>query len=238
MFVTARDEAAPLLGRGREQSLLRSLLDEVATHGQALVLRGEPGVGKSRSRLLSDTARAARERGMSVLTTTGVQSEADLPFAGLHQLLRPVRGRASELPGVQRAALDTAFGLALEAAPEQYRIAMAVLDLMSEVAADAPLLLIAEDLQWLDRPTSEVLAFVGRRIESDPILLLAAAREGYPSVLDDAALPGHRLSGLDDATAGALLDAVAPRLSAPARSRVLREAAGNPLALIELPQVV
>src|SRR5437660_12818850 len=101
MLGTAGDEAAPLLGRNREQSLLRSVLDEVATRGQALVLRGDPGVGKSR--LLSDTARTARERGMSVLTTTGVQSEAHLPFAGLHQLLRPVRGRAVELPAVQRA---------------------------------------------------------------------------------------------------------------------------------------
>jgi predicted ATPase len=129
MLATARDEAAPLLGRDQEQRLLRSLLDEVAIHGQALVLRGEPGVGKSR--LLSDTARIARERGMSVLTTTGVQSEARLPFAGLHQLLRPVRGRAAELPAVQRAALDAAFGLTPEVAPEHYRIAMAALDLVS-----------------------------------------------------------------------------------------------------------
>jgi hypothetical protein len=115
----------------------------------------------------ADTARTARERGMSVLTTTGVQSEADLPFAGLHQLLRPVRGRVTELPAVQRAALDAAFGLTHEAAPEHYRIAMAALDLVSEVAADAPLLLVAEDAQWLDRPTSQALAFVARRMESD-----------------------------------------------------------------------
>src|SRR5215831_15493311 len=232
MGVTARDEAAPLLGRDQEQSFLRSLLDEVAVHGQALVLRGEPGVGKSR--LLSDAARTARERGMSVLTATGVQSEASLPFAGLHQLLRPVRGRAAELP----AALDAAFGLTPEVAPEHYRIAMAALDLVSEVASDAPVLLVAEDTQWLDRPTSDVLAFVARRIESDPVILLAATREGYPSVLGDAGVPERRVSGLDDVAAGALLDAVAPQLSLGARSLVLREAAGNPLALIELPQVV
>ena len=216
MLATARDEPAPLLGRDQEQSLLRSLLDEVAIHGQALVLRGEPGVGKSR--LLSETARTARERGMSVLTTTGVQSEADLPFAGLHQLLRPVRGRVTELPAVQRAALDAAFGLTHEAAPEHYRIAMAALDLVSAVATDAPLLLVADDAQWLDRPTSEVLAFVGRRIESDPIILLAATRDGYPSVLGDAGLPEHRLAGLDDATAATLLDVSAPQLSLAARS--------------------
>ena len=210
-------------------------MDEVATRGQALVLRGEPGIGKSR--LLSAAARTARERGISVLTTTGVQSEADLPFAGLHQLLRPVRGRVAELPPAQRAALDAAFGLTREVAPERYRIAMAALDLVSEVAADAPLLLVVEDAQWLDRPTSEVLAFVARRIESDPIIMLVAVRDGYPSVLGDAGLPEHRLAGLDDATAGALLDAVAPELPLAARSRVLREAAGNPLALLELPAV-
>jgi DNA-binding CsgD family transcriptional regulator len=236
MFGTARDEAHPLLGRDEEQRLLRSLLDEVAIHGQTLVLRGEPGVGKSR--LLSDAARTARERGMSVLATTGVQSEADLPFAGLHQLLRPVRGRVTELPAVQRAALDAAFGLTHEVAPEHYRIAMAALDLVSEVASDAPLLLVAEDAQWLDRPTSEALAFVARRIESDPVILLAATRDGYPSVLGDAGLPEHRVAGLDDASAGALLDASAPQLSLAARTRVLREAAGNPLALLELPAVV
>jgi len=107
MVAAGRDEAAPLLGRDLELSFLRSLLDEVAVRGQAVVLRGEPGVGKSR--LLADTAWTARGRGMSVLTATGVRSEARLPFAGLHQLLRPVRGRAAELPAVQRAALDAAL---------------------------------------------------------------------------------------------------------------------------------
>jgi DNA-binding CsgD family transcriptional regulator len=236
MRAEAGDQIAPVLGRDQERKLLRSFLDEVAFHGQALVLRGEPGVGKSR--LLAVTAQAARERGISVLTTTGVQSEADLPFAGLHQLLRPVRGRIVELPAVQRAALDAAFGLTNEAAPEHYRIAMAALDLVSEVATDAPLLLVADDAQWLDRPTSEVLAFIARRIESDPIILLVATRDGYPSVLGDAGLPEHRLAGLDDSTASELLEVSAPQLSSAARSRVLREADGNPLALLELPTVV
>jgi DNA-binding CsgD family transcriptional regulator len=236
MLGTAGDEAAPLLGRQQERRLLTSVLDEVTTRGRALVLRGEPGIGKSR--LLSETVRAARERGMLVLTTAGVQSEAHLPFAGLHQLLRPVRGRAAELPPVQRAALDSAFGLTLEVAPEHFRIAMAALDLVSEAASDAPVLLVVDDAQWLDRPTSDVLAFVARRIESDPIILLAAIRDGYPSVLGDAGLQMLSLAGLDDAAAGALLDASAPQLALASRGRVLREAAGNPLALLELPAVV
>src|SRR5215207_11464787 len=236
MVGTARDEATPLLGRIEEQNLLASLLDDVATRGQALVLHGEPGIGKSR--LLAQCERTARERGMGVLTTTGLQSETDLPFAGLHQLLRPVRDRTSELRDVQRAALDAAFGLTHEAAPEPFRIAMAVLDLVSDVAADAPLLLVVEDAHWLDRPTADVLAFVARRIESDPILLLAAIRDGYPSALGEAGLPEHKLVGLEDATAAALLDAVAPELPIGTRTRVLREAAGNPLAILELPAVV
>src|SRR3954468_6303892 len=115
MLGTRRDEAA-LLGRAEEQALLRSLLDDVGARGQALVLRGEPGIGKSR--LLARAARPARERGLAVLTTTGVQSEARLPFAGLHQLLRPVREGIRELPAVQRSALEAAFGLAPGVAPE------------------------------------------------------------------------------------------------------------------------
>src|SRR5919108_4853513 len=185
----AHAAATPLVGRHEELRLLTSLFDDVAVRGQALVLHGEPGIGKSR--LLSEAERAARERGMAVLVTAGVQSEAHLPFAGLHQLLRPVRDRAGELRDVQRAALDAAFGLTREAAPERFRIAMAALDLLSDVATDAPLLVVVEDAHWLDGPTSDVLAFVARRIESDPILLLAATRDGYASVLGDAGLPQH-----------------------------------------------
>jgi len=236
MLVSPHDAATPLVGRREEQSLLRSLLDDVAIRGQALVLHGEPGIGKSR--LLAEAERTARERGMAVLATTGVQSEAHLPFAGLHQLLRPVRDRASELRDVQRAALDAAFGLTDEAAPEPFRIAMAALDLLSDVAADAPLLLVVEDAHWLDRPTADALSFIARRIESDPIVLLAAFRDGYRSVLAEAGLPEHAVVGLDDTTAAALLDVAAPELPVGTRTRVLREAAGNPLAVLELPAVV
>ena len=233
MFGSASGEETPLLGRFEEQGLLTSLLDEVATRGQALVLRGEPGIGKSR--LLSECERAARERGMTVLATAGVQSEAHLPFAGLHQLLRPVRDRARELRDVQRAALDAAFGLAQEAAPERFRIAMAALDLVSDVAADAPLLLVVEDVHWLDRPTADVLAFVARRIESDPILLLAAIRDGYPSVFAEAGLP--ELNSSASTWGGrSIARRVAPGLSAarahpcPPRSRRVTR-----LRILELP---
>jgi DNA-binding CsgD family transcriptional regulator len=223
----------PLLGRAAEVELLASLLDGIRDGGGALVLYGEPGIGKSR--LLGVAAASARERGFTVLSTAGVQSEAHLPFAGLHQLLRPLRFRAADLPARQRAVLDAAFGRGQEPAPERFQIAMAVLDLLGEVATDAPLLVLAEDAQWLDRPTTEVLAFVARRLQSDPIVLLAAVREGYPSPLVDAGLPQHRLGGLAAAEAMALLEASAQRLSPVIRDRLLSEAAGNPLALMELP---
>ncbi len=204
----AASNPGPLLGRDAEIELLASLLDGIRDGGGALVLYGEPGIGKSR--LLAWAAASARERGFTVLSAAGVQSEAHLPFAGLHQLIRPLRFRAEDLPARQRAVLDAAFGLGQEPAPERFQIAMAVLDLLGEVATDARLLVLAEDAQWLDRPTTEVLAFVARRLQSDPIVLLVAVREGYPSLLVDAGLPQHRLGGLGPAEAMTLLDALPP----------------------------
>jgi len=230
---TAESNPVPLVGRDAETQLLASLLDGIQESGAALVLSGEPGIGKSR--LLAAAAGLARERGFTVLTATGVQSEAHLAFAGLHQLLRPLRFRAADLPAHQRAALDAAFGLSDEPAPELFRIAMAVLDLLCEGAAEAPLLVLVEDAQWLDRPTTEVLAFVARRLQSDPIVLLGAVREGYPSPLVEAGLPQRRLGGLAPAAAIKLLDGSERQLSPATRERLLSEAAGNPLALIELP---
>ena len=133
-------------------------------------------------------------------------------------------------------ALDAAFGLTDEVAPEPYRIAMAALDIVSDVAAERAVLLLVDDAHWLDPPSADVLAFVARRIESDPVLLLAATREGYPGGLADAELPDHRLTALDEETSAGLLDAAAPGLAPTTRRRLLVEAAGNPLALLELPK--
>src|SRR5882672_1129949 len=123
-----------LLGRADEVELLTSLLDGVETSGGALVIRGEPGVGKSR--LLAEAAALARRRGWVILTTAGVQSEAHLAFAGLHQLLRPVRSSLERLPELQRLCLDAAFGCRDDPAPEHFRIVMAALDLLCEVATE------------------------------------------------------------------------------------------------------
>jgi len=230
---TAAGGPSPLLGRKAEIGLLVALLDGVDAGGGALVLYGEPGIGKSR--LLARAAELARERGWLVLSTTGVQSEAHLAFAGLHQLLRPLRAQVASLSAEPRAVLDAAFGLGQGPAPERFRIAMTVLDFLGEVAAETPLLILAEDAQWLDQPTMDVLAFVARRLQSDSIVLLAAVREGYPSQLVDAGLPQHRIGALAPGEAVTLLDASTQQLTPVLRDRVLSEAAGNPLALMELP---
>lgn len=201
--------------------------------GGALVLRGEPGVGKTR--LLSEATAIARDRGFTVLNTAGVQSEAQLAFAGLHQLLRPVRSSMAQLPEIHRASLDAAFGLREDAAPEPFRIAMAALDLLCEVATEAPLLIAADDIHWLDHPSTDALTFIARRVQSDPIVLLAATREGYSSSMVDSGLPEYRLRGLAPVAAEELLDSSAPQLVPSVRDRLLQEAGGNPLALIELP---
>jgi len=183
--------AAPLIGRDRETGILHDLLDGAPEQGGALVVRGEAGIGKSA--LVAAIGRRARERGMLVLSASGVQSEAHLPFAGLHQLLRPVIGGMDDLPPPQRAALEAAFGLSDTAAPDRFLIALATMDLLGDAAVRAPLLIIADDAQWLDRPTIDVLTFVARRLESDPIVLVAAIRDGVESPFDEVNLPELRL---------------------------------------------
>ena len=170
-----------------------------------------------------------------MVSTAGALSEAQLAFAGLHQLLLPLFGRLDLLPDPQRRALETAFRIADGAAPDLFLIGLATLGLVAERSAETPLLFVVDDAQWLDRPSSEVLAFVARRVESDPAVLLFGIREGLPSSFDDAHLPELPLSGLDQDASNALLDLGAATLPVDLRRRILEEAAGNPLALIELP---
>jgi len=232
----ARGAGVRLFGRDRERGVLAELLERVPAQGGALVLGGEPGIGKSA--LLGEAVRSAAARGMLVLRTSGVQSEASLPFAGLHQLLRPVLGFAAGLPQRQQAALGAAFGTAEETAPEPFLIALAALQLLSEAAAQTPVVLAAEDAQWLDRPTADVLTFIARRVDSDPVLLLATIRDGYPSPLLQASLPSLHLEGLAADPADKLLDAAFPCLPSAARGRIVAEAEGNPLGLTELPSAL
>jgi DNA-binding CsgD family transcriptional regulator len=222
-----------LLGRDRDLAELDALVDRIEDRGGALVVRGEAGIGKSA--LLAAAKERAVDRGVTVVSTTGALSEAQLAFAGLHQLLLPLLGHLDLVPDPQRQALETAFGIAEGDAPDLFLIGLATLGLVAERSAETPLLFVVDDAQWLDRPSSEVLGFVARRVESDPAVMLFGLREGLPSSFDDAELPELTLAGLDLDASNALLDLGSTTLPVDLRRRILEEAAGNPLALIELP---
>jgi hypothetical protein len=222
-----------LYGRSNESRRLLDLLDGVETAGGALLVRGEPGIGKSA--LLAGLAGTARARGLRVFTTTGVESEAHLPFAGLHQLLRPALDLVGRLPGPQGAAIRTAFGLDAGPPSEVFLIALAAVTLLGEATTAAPALVVVDDAQWLDPPSAEVLAFVARRVAPEPIAMLVATRESARTPFHAAGLAELALARLDEDAAAALLDSRAAELPPAVRARVLAEAAGNPLALVELP---
>ena len=225
--------ALALRGREAELRLVADLVERAASGaGGALLVRGEAGIGKTT--VLDATRDAATARGGRILSALGVQSEALVPFACLHQLLRPVLDHTALLVPQQRQALLTAIGTAKGTAPELFSVALAVLELVSGLAEDAPVVMVVDDAQWIDRSSAEVLAFVAHRLDTEHALMALAVRDGHDTVLNDAGLPELRLTGLDDAAATALLDHRMPELGSPARDRILAEAAGNPLALVEL----
>ncbi|WP_271504087.1 helix-turn-helix transcriptional regulator [Bradyrhizobium sp. CCBAU 11357] len=224
-----------LLGRETEIALIDQLLDRIHDGGATLFISGAPGIGKSA--LLEKAKDRARERDIVVLGMTGVLAEVNLAFAGLQQALRPLMKLAKALPPRQQSALLNAFGLGEEAAepPDVWLVALATLTLLTESATHKPILLVVDDAQWLDEATRDVLSFVSRRLSSDSIVLLLALREGFSLPFGDADTLRHVVSALGDVDAARLLDIRAPGLSGKLRDRFLKEAAGNPLALVELP---
>jgi DNA-binding CsgD family transcriptional regulator len=225
-----------LLGRDRELGALYELIDGIELGGGVALVRGEAGIGKTA--LLQAASVRALERGSAVTRAIASESESPLAFAGLHQLLKPYMALLSELPEPQSRALESAFGLVAGERPDVFLIGLATLGLLSSAATGDPVLALVEDAHWLDAASAQVLAFVGRRLEDEPVVLLASVRDGVPSVFDNARLPELHISGLDDDAARALLDLHAHELSADLKRRVLDEAAGNPLALLELPLAV
>jgi DNA-binding CsgD family transcriptional regulator len=228
-----RHARAVLAGRGTECARLDQLLAEAHLgHSVVLVLRGEPGIGKS---ALLDYA-AARAEGCRLLRAVGVEWEMELPFAGLHQLCAGLLDGRERLPAPQRDALETAFGLSSGAQPDRFLLGLGVLSLLSDAAEEQPLVCVVDDVQWLDRSSTQVLAFVARRLVAESVVLLFAERE--PGVVEElAGLPEMRLGGLPDATARKLLASViAVPLDERVRDRILAETRGNPLALLELPR--
>ncbi|MCG5220349.1 helix-turn-helix transcriptional regulator [Streptosporangium sp. KLBMP 9127] len=221
-------ESLMLYGREPEQRELGRLLAEIASgRGGAVVVLGEPGGGKS---ALLRWAGSHQE--FQVLSCTGVESEAELPFAALQSLLSGAMRHLPGIPGPQAEALRAALGLAAPGGDNRFLVGLATVSLLAELAADGPVLCLVDDAQWLDRPSAEALAFAARRLAAEGVFLLFAAREGV-------ALPGVpelELGRLDPVAARAVLAEHAPDLPSHVRDRVLAEADGNPLALLELPR--
>jgi DNA-binding CsgD family transcriptional regulator len=220
-----------LVGRNQECQTLDRLL-AAAGHGVSgvLMLRGEAGIGKTA--LLQHAARAAAN--MRVVQVTAARSEKEFDFAALHQLLVPFLGSLERLPGPQRQALASAFGLAAGTPPDQFLVGIAALTMITEAALRQPLLLVIDDAQWLDKVSADALGFVARRLSADPVVMLFAIGDDEQRAPLEG-LAELRLAGLPDEAARELLAGVAGR--APEQGvarRILAAAAGNPLALTEL----
>lgn len=229
-----------MIGRTHELAALGDLVTQVAMSGQGVIVQGEAGIGKTA--LVSAAVELAAHAGFQELRCTGVQSETTAGFAGLHELLHPVLDLVDALPSRQRAALSTAFGLSEGPEPDRLLLNLAVLGLLEEVASRQRLVVVVEDVQWLDASTIEILTFVARRLANAPILLLVAGRTAGLDAADDP-LPGAPLTritldSLTDDEARAVLSALPVRLGGAATARVIAEAAGNPLALREFAAAV
>jgi DNA-binding CsgD family transcriptional regulator len=211
--------------------VLADLVAAVQTgESRVLVLRGEPGVGKT---VLLDEL-AGQAEGCRVVRAAGMQSEMEFAFAGLHQLLAPMLDRLERLPGPQRSALRTAFGISAGPPPDRFLVALAVLSLLSETAGEQPLICVIDDQQWLDQASAQALGFAARRLAADPVGLVFAARVAHEELVG---LPELVVEGLPDGDARALFDsALAGPLDARVRDQIVAEARGNPLALLELPR--
>jgi len=221
-----------LIGRSSELERLVAMLDAIETRGEALRLRGEAGIGKSV--LLAAVERKARDRGFRVLRTAGVEVESRLPLAGLHRLLRPVMADVEELSELHRSALRAVFGIGGEPVGDPLLVAVATMALLVVAAGHSPVLVIADDLHWLDPSSRDVIAFLARHVAEHRLIVLAAIRDAYEE-LGDLGIPELLLTGLSDSDAETLLARHAGELEPGLRTRLLSAAAGNPLALVELP---
>nr|WP_153449843.1 LuxR family transcriptional regulator [Streptomyces smaragdinus] len=223
-----------MVGRGSEQERLTALV--TAAGGQALILRGEAGVGKST--LLDHLAEQAARGGHEVMRAAGVEAESGLPYSGLHQFLYPLLHHMEGLDDGHRAAFDAVFGGRDGSAPSVMSLGIAVLDLLSLAASKQPLLLILDDGQWLDGPSAEVLGFVGRRLTGSSVQLVIALRTEVRSRFDTAAFAELAVAPLSHEASEQLLDLRHPELAPSVRRLVLDQARGNPLALLDLPPQV
>jgi DNA-binding CsgD family transcriptional regulator len=226
------DPSLELIGREAERRRVETVLSGLRERGGALLVRGEAGIGKSS--LLRHARERATALGVRTLATVGVESEAELAFAGLEQLLDSVDELIKRLPDRRRHALQAALGIAGEFEPDPFLVALAAHQVIRLFAGSGPVVVLVDDAQWLDRSTLGVLTFIARRLDTEPVALVAAIRVGYPTPLEEAQLPSLELQRLSASAAAELLDRDTPDLHPVLRARVLAEAAGNPLALVEL----
>jgi DNA-binding CsgD family transcriptional regulator len=226
---------AGLVGRERECAAIEGMLERaLAGDGGGLVVRGEAGIGKTA--LLEHAAETAGE--MMLLRATGVEAEADLAFAGLYGLARPILDKLDELPAVQRGALAGALGLAPSSDPDRLLVSAALLGLLAAAAEDQPLLCLIDDAQWLDPPSGDALVFAARRLRAERLAILFGAREGEVHRFEASGLPELQVRPLDLESARMLASRRDSDAAPAVRERLVAEAAGNPLALLELPSAL
>lgn len=230
--MASQGRGRPLHGRVAETAALREVILTVRTgRSQVLVLRGEAGVGKTA--LLEFLVEEAE--GWRCVHVSGVESDMELAYAGLHQLCSPLLGHLDDLPAPQRDALAVAFGRGVGPPPQRFLVGLAVLGLLAAAVHEQPLLCVVDDAQWLDQVSVQTLGFVARRLVAEPIALVLAARTEGPDAL--TGLPELPVHGLSDADARKLLDhAMIGGLDPRVRDRVVAETRGNPLALLEVPR--
>ena len=225
--------AEVLVGRRDELALISAFVEQARIGGEALLLFGEPGAGKTA--LLDAAADVAAEAGSWVLRAAGAEFEADLAFSGLHQALLPLFDEFGQLSVAHRDALNVALGFGEGPPPDRLLVSVATLTVLRQAAAASPVVVIVDDLPWLDRASAGVLGFVARRLAGSRVGFLAASRTGEESFFERAALPYHELGPLDEEAADGLVRSRFPEVALRVRERVVAEAHGNPLALLELP---
>jgi DNA-binding CsgD family transcriptional regulator len=234
--VVPRPQPGSLIGRDDELALISDFLDRAASVGDAMLLTGEPGVGKTV--LLDAAAERAMACGVQVLRASGVEFEADIPFAGLNQVLGPLAEEFEQLCDPHRAALNIVLGFGGGPAPDRLLVCNATLTLVRKVSKARPLLIVVDDLHWLDQTTVSVLGFIARRLAGTAVGFLAASRTDAAGFFERTWLAELELRPLDEVTAGRLMSSRFPLLSAHTRRRLLAEAGGNPLAVLELPRAL
>jgi DNA-binding CsgD family transcriptional regulator len=230
---TRRVLAQPPIGRGDDLAAIDVFLDQVAAGGGVLLLSGEPGVGKTV--MLEAAAEAAAASGMRVLRASGAEFEADLGFSGLHQICLPLQDELGQLDPADRDALSVVLGLSVGMPSDRLAVSRAVLALFRRAATTHPVVVIVDDLPWLDRPSAVVLGLAARRLDGSRTGLLAASRSGAESFFERGGLPARELAPLSSASARQLLATRYPHLPGRVQAQLIEQARGNPLALLELP---